>query len=369
MAIPASWRDLETPASLVDIDRMEANLQRTVAYCGNWDLSYRPHAKTHKSSELATLQLRQGAVGLTVATVGEAVAMSRVSDDLLLAYPFFGSRKTDRIFSLPRRVQLTFAVDSAEALQFLSRAAERHERPVGVLIEADVGLKRVGVPDAVALTRLAEEATHARGLLYRGVLLYPGHVRLPPPGRDEAIRTLSGRIATLLEALQEAGFPADVVSGGSTPTLFQSHQMDGLTEIRPGTGIFQDRTSALLESCAWEDCAYSVATTVVSTTLPGQAVVDAGSKALGKELVNGRFSDPSVSTGFGCVLDRPELRVAALSEEHAVIDLAESRWKPRLGEVVRVVPNHVCVSVNLTSRLWQVRGEEVLGFWEVDARR
>jgi len=232
-----------------------------------------------------------------------------------------------------------------------------------------VGLKRVGIHDVEALVRLAEEACRTEHIRYRGLLLYPGHVRLPPPGRDRAIRPLADRIGTLTRALTDAGFPPEVVSGGSTPTLFQSHQMGGVTEVRPGTGIFHDRASALLEACAWTDCAYSVSTTVVSRTIPGQVVVDAGSKALGKETVNGRFSDPSVADGFGCVLDRPDLRVTALSEEHGVIDTSDSGWRPKVGEVVRVVPNHVCVSVNLTGRLWQVREDEVLGSWEVEASR
>jgi D-serine deaminase-like pyridoxal phosphate-dependent protein len=159
------------------------------------------------------------------------------------------------------------------------------------------------------------------------------------------------------------------VSGGSTPTFLRSHEIAGITEVRPGTSIFNDRTTAVLDACAWTACAYSVLATVVSTSLPGQVVIDAGSKALAKEEIRGSFQDPEVATGFGCVLDAPELRVTALSEEHGVIDLGDSGWRPRPGELVRIVPNHVCVSVNLNDRLWQVQGEKVLGSWMVEARR
>jgi D-serine deaminase-like pyridoxal phosphate-dependent protein len=108
---------------------------------------------------------------------------------------------------------------------------------------------------------------------------------------------------------------------------------------------------------------------VVSTAIPGQAVVDAGSKALAKEAVNGSHPDPRAMAGFGCVLGRPDLRVTALSEEHGIIDLHASDWRPRAGDLVRIVPNHVCVSVNLFPRLWQIHGEDVVGFLEVEARR
>ncbi|MFH1763070.1 MAG: hypothetical protein ABIF09_02655 [Gemmatimonadota bacterium] len=161
----------------------------------------------------------------------------------------------------------------------------------------------------------------------------------------------------------------EVVSGGSTPTFPRSHEVAGVTEVRPGTGIFNDRTTALLEACAWTDCAYSVLATVVSTSVPGQVVVDAGSKALAKEEIRAVFSDPEIAAGYGCLLDQPDLRVTALSEEHAIIELGDGSWRPRPGDLVRVVPNHVCVSVNLQVRLWQVSGDEVLGWWEVEARR
>jgi D-serine deaminase-like pyridoxal phosphate-dependent protein len=144
--------------------------------------------------------------------------------------------------------------------------------------------------------------------------------------------------------------------------------MPGVTEVRPGTGIFNDRTTALLEACAWEDCAYSVLSTVVSTSVPGQAVVDAGSKALAKEEVRAVLPDPTTAEGYGCVLDRPDLKVTALSEEHGIIDLRGTDWKPRPGDLVRIVPNHVCVSVNLNDRLWQIQHEDLLGYWKVEAR-
>ena len=369
MAFPGSWREMETPASLVDVDRVEANLRKTVDYCRTWNLAWRPHAKTHKSAALAREQLRRGAQGLTVATRREAEVMAQASDDLLLAYPFYGPVALDYILKLPENTRITLSLDSAEALRHLAAHSMARGRSLGVLVEIDLGLHRVGVSTIDQALTLATKAAETEGVDYRGILFYPGHVRMPAEAQEPALKALSLRLDGTIRALADAGLRPEIVSGGSTPTLFRSHEIAGLTEIRSGTTLFNDRTTALLGACEWSDCAYSVLATVVSTSLPGQVVVDAGSKALAKEEVNGVFDDPSLSAGFGCVMDRPELRVTKLSEEHGIIDLSASDWRPELGDVVRIVPNHVCVSVNLTRRLWQVQGERVLGSCEVEARR
>ena len=369
MADPRSLKDLATPAALVDVDRMATNLETTTQYCRQWGIGYRPHAKTHKSAELAREQLKGGAIGLTVATLEEATVMARVADDLLLAYPFFAPDKLEQIFSLREEVRLTFALDSPRALQALATAACRRDRAVGVLVEVDVGLGRVGLQTLDGTLELAVRAAETAGVAYRGILFYPGHVRMPASEQGGALEALSERLGLIRQGLGAAGLEPEVVSGGSTPTLFRSHQLRGMTEVRSGTGIFNDRTTALLGACAWTDCAYTILATVVSTSIPGQVVVDAGSKALAKEEVNGSFVDSSVARGFGCVLDRPELRISGLSEEHGIIELGDSDWRPRLGDLVRIVPNHVCVSVNLNHRLWQIQGQQVLGYWTVEARR
>ncbi len=364
-----SLQELETPAALVDVDRMRANLDAAGAYCKRWGIGYRPHAKTHKTAELAVEQLKVGAMGVTVATPLEAEVMARVVGDVLVAYPPLGPARVARLLALPDGVRLTVALDSQQALRVLARGARARGREVGVLLEVDVGLHRVGVQDNADLLALAREAADTPGLRYRGILLYPGNVRMRVSEQAGPLKALSERLGEILATLGREGLPAEVVSGGSTPTFPRSHEVLGVTEVRPGTGIFNDRTTALLEACAWTDCAYSVLATVVSTSVPGQVVVDAGSKALAKEEVRAAFTEPGLAAGYGCVLDRPELRVTALSEEHGVIDLRESSWRPRLGDLVRIVPNHVCVSVNLHERLWQVRGEDVLGWWRVEARR
>jgi D-serine deaminase-like pyridoxal phosphate-dependent protein len=362
MDTPRSLDDVDTPAAVVDLDRMHANLRRAVEYCRAHGLAWRPHAKTHKSPMLAAEQVRAGAVGVTVATPREAEVMATAVDDLLLAYPPIGRPKLDRLMALPERVRLAVALDSAEALRGLADAARAAGRPVGVLVEVDAGMGRVGVQSADDAVGLARAAAGAEGIDYRGILFYPGHVRASIDQQEAAIRALSTRVGGILEALENARVPARVVSGGSTPTFWRSHEIAGITEVRPGTSIFNDRTTAEIGACAWDDCAYSVLATVVSTAVPGQAVVDAGSKALSKEEIR------ADTVGYGALLDRPDVVVKSVSEEHGLLDLSRTEWRPRIGDRVRIVPNHVCVSVNLQERVHGLRGDAVVDAWDVVAR-
>jgi D-serine deaminase-like pyridoxal phosphate-dependent protein len=352
---------LETPAAVVDLERMAANLRRAAAYVAEHRLAWRPHTKTHKSAEIGALQIAAGADGLTVATLREAEVMAAASDDLLLAYPPVGVTKIERALSLPNGVRLTVAIDSEEALLPLARRARDQGRSVGVLVEVDLGMRRVGVGEPAAAAALAARAASLAGVELAGLLFYPGHVRLPVAQQGSLLAALAARLGVFLDAFAAASVPVAVVSGGSTPTFWRSHEIPGLTEVRPGTNLFNDRTTALLGACGWEECAYSVLATVVSTAVAGQAVMDAGSKALAKEELPG-------ARGYGALLERPEVVVGALSEEHGVLDLTASDWRPRVGDRVRVVPNHVCVSVNLQEELWGVRGGVVVEHWRVAAR-
>jgi D-serine deaminase-like pyridoxal phosphate-dependent protein len=355
--------ELETPAAVVDVERMAANLDRLAAYAKTHGLALRPHIKTHKTPELAAEQLRRGAAGVTVATLREAEVMASVCDDLLLAYPPVGRPRLERLLALPAKVRLAVALDSAEALEELAAVARAAGRSIDVLVELDVGMRRCGVATPAAAVELAALAASLEGTRYRGVLFYPGHIRERVAEQGAALEQLQRDLDGYLASLRAAGLEPRVVSGGSTPTAFATHRLEGVTVFRPGTYIFNDRTTAAVDACAWDDCAYSILATVVSTAVPGQAVVDAGSKALSREEIRAPGA-----TGYGALLERPEVVLRALSEEHGILDLSTTDWRPRVGERVRIVPNHVCVSVHLQEQLWKVKGAEVLGRWEVAAR-
>ncbi len=343
--------DVETPAGVIRLDRVQRNLRRTAAYAAEYGLAWRPHVKTHKSLELGRMQLEAGAIGFTVATLREGEVMSSLTDDLLLAYPPFGRSKLARVAALASKVRLGVALDSIEALSGVAQAGLEGGRPIRVLVEVDLGMKRVGVPTPDAAVRLAGEVANKPGVTFGGILFYPGHIRLPMAEQAGALATLSDSLARVLEALEKAGLTPKVVSGGSTPTLWRSHEIPRLTEIRPGTAIFHDRDMLSMGVCEEDEIAYHVLATVVSTAVPGQAVIDAGAKALSREEFRGG------GEGYGVVAEHPEVVVARVSEEHGVLDLSDTGWRPAIGERVRIIPNHVCVSVNLQDRLLEDLGD------------
>jgi D-serine deaminase-like pyridoxal phosphate-dependent protein len=321
--------------------------------------------KTHKAPRVAAEQMRLGAAGLTCATTREMEVMGDVARDLLLAYPPIGAARLDRLFALPDSLRLTVALDSADAARELSRAAEAAMRRVSVYVELDVGMGRVGVQtpgEAVDLARLVADLPWLR---YGGLTFYPGNVRAPVAQQGPQIKALAETLGATLEALEGAGYRPPAVSGGSTPAAWRMHEVPGLTEVRPGTYVYNDRATAALGACHWDDCALTVLATVVSVAVPGQAVIDAGSKALGREPLP---EAPNAPAGFGALLDRPEVFVRGMSEEHGILDLSRTSWRPAVGDQVRVVPNHVCVAVCLHEAVYGVRNDAVETSWPVAAR-
>jgi D-serine deaminase-like pyridoxal phosphate-dependent protein len=358
-----SLDELETPTPIVDLDRMERNLDRAAAYAAKHGLALRPHIKTHKSPRIAEEQMRRGAVGLTCATPREAEVMSDVSDDVLLAYPPVGAARARRIVSIPDRTRVTVALDSAIAIEHLAAAAALVGRRISVYIELDLGMHRVGVPSVEEAITLAQLVRRTPSLEYAGIAFYPGHVREPVAEQDAKLDEIRRSLQEVISTMARAGVRPKVVSGGSTPTVWRSHELPEVTEIRPGTYVFNDRTTAEIGACAWDDCALTVLATVVSTAVQGQAVIDAGTKALGREPIRG--ADVG---GFGALVDRPEVTVKAMSEEHGMLDLSRTSWRPEVGERVRVVPNHVCIVVHLNDVVYGTRNGTLETSWPVAAR-
>src|SRR5215213_4303948 len=238
-----SLYDLETPAAVVDLDRLERNLDRAAAYANDHKLALRPHVKTHKTAWIAAEQVQRGAAGVTCATPREAEVMSAVADDILLAYPPVGFGRAARIAALPRDTRVIVALDSIEAIIEMERDAEAAGRSVGVYVEIDMGMHRVGVQDANAALELAKRVQRSRALYYEGIAFYPGHVREAVDAQDAALDRLNATIGATLDTLRAGGAEPTVVSGGSTPTLWQTHRLQGVTEMRPGTYVYNDRTT------------------------------------------------------------------------------------------------------------------------------
>lgn len=359
-----SYHDIPTPAAVVDLDRLGTNLRRMQGYADEHGLGLRPHIKTHKAPWIAAEQVRLGAAGVTVATPVEAMEIGTTAPEMLVAYPTFGRRATALAELVARTdARVLVGLDSVEAVTALRAALADEDagRPVGVLVEVDLGMRRCGVASAREVAAIARAC--GDGVVYRGLMFYPGHIRQPVAEQDADLEALARDLDALVRELGDEGLEPEIVSGGSTPTAFRSHEVPRQTEIRSGTYVFNDRTTAATDACDWDDCAYTIHATVVSTAVPGQAVVDAGTKALSGDPIRA----PGYN-GYGQLLGRPGVTVARKSEEHGVLDLSGTSWRPKLGERVRIIPNHVCVSVNLQPRVYGVRGEAVERVWEVQGR-
>ncbi|MCA0295181.1 MAG: alanine racemase [Actinobacteria bacterium] len=335
-----------TPHLRLDTDILDRNIAAMAALAAERGIALRPHAKTHKSLQIARRQLDAGASGLTVATIGEAEVFAAAGfDDLFIAYPLWlGAGDADRLRALAGRARVLVGCDSPEAARRLSRL------PVEVAVEIDSGHHRSGVQPREA-GELAARISES-GLRVRGVFTFPGH-SYSPETRLRAADDEAAALAVAAASLAAALLPVRLLSGGSTPSA-GAVRPGVLNELRPGVYVFGDSQQVELGTIGFDQVALTVAATVVSHT-GGRVVTDAGSKALGADRA-------PWASGFGRVLDAPDARIVALSEHHSTIEWPGAR--PALGSTVLVVPNHVCNAVNLAGEYRLSTG----GTWPVAAR-
>ena len=327
--------DLDTPALYVDLDGLERNIARMQEQCRDWGVGLRPHVKTHKIPEIARMQLDAGAIGITVAKIGEAEVLP--GDDVLVAYPLVKA-KLPRLRQLAKTRRVKVAVDSV--------AVARDLTGIDTLVEIDVGVGRTGAQTPEQAVKIAQACSSFQGIFY-----WPSWLD------DEGFRRACAKIDAVLDALSRAGFESKTVSGGSTPGASRTPLVPQTTEIRPGTYVFYDASSLEGGLCEEADCALRVLTTVVSTSVPGQCVIDAGSKTLS--------SDQTVGSGtYGHFIGR-EWTPRKLNEEHGYVEI---RSPARVGEKAWLVPSHVCPTVNLHDEIWYGRDGRVDGSWRVAAR-
>ena len=327
--------DLDTPALYVDLDVLERNIARMQQQCRAWGVELRPHVKTHKIPEIAQMQLDAGAIGITVAKVGEAEVLP--GDDVLVAYPLL-KPKLPRVRELAKRRRVKVAVDSVDVARDL--------QGITTLVDVDVGVGRTGAQSPQEAVQIAQACTDFQGIFYW------------PSWLDEAgFRAACVKIDAVLDALAAAGFEAKIVSGGSTPGASKTPLIPQTTEIRPGTYVFYDASSLHAKVCVEDDCALRVLTTVVSTAVPGQCVIDAGSKTFS--------SDQTFGVGTYGHFPGRSWTMRKMNEEHGYVEID---GKPRVGEKVWVVPSHCCATVNLHDEIWYGRRGRVDGSWKVAAR-
>ncbi|MHA6689822.1 D-TA family PLP-dependent enzyme [Devosia sp. A449] len=343
---------LDTPAVLIDIDRVEANLQRVQSYADQHGLRLRPHIKTHKLARFAKRAMELGAVGITVQKLGEAEVFADAGiSEIFLPYNILGPAKLARLKALHERVNISVTADSAETVEGLSQTFAGSAKPLTVLVECDTGMGRCGVQSPAAALALAEKIANSPGLRFGGLMTYPA------AGQVENNAVWLAAAADLLTA---AGLPATTISNGGTPDIWRAHEVTAATEHRPGTYIYMDRSQVARGVGGYEDCALTVLATVVSRPTEDRAIIDAGSKAL--------TSDTLGMAGFGLIEAYPEAVIVGLSEEHGTIDLSACTSKPKIGDKIRIIPNHACVVSNLFDNVTLISGDQVVETVKVDAR-
>jgi D-serine deaminase-like pyridoxal phosphate-dependent protein len=373
--------ELDTPAFVIDLDVLERNVQAMADHAARFGVALRPHAKTHKCVEVARMQLGAGAVGLTLAKIGEAEALlAGAGDDdggplplkdVLLAFPIVGQEKLGRLLDLGKRVNVAVSLDSPDAASQIGEAAAAHGTSVGILVEIDTGGRRCGVLPGQPTLDLARHIASTPGLALRGIMTHEGHAYGATPDTLREVSQQAGRVMVELGRMLRAdGHEAPVISVGSTPSARHIAEVPGVTEVRPGTYVFQDYNQIRLGVATEAECAATVHATVIARPTPDRAVLDAGTKAVAADrgMVGG--VTPVQQEGYGCVKGQPGWAFARASEEHGVLERRGDGHADdlRVGDRIELIPNHICPAVNLYDRLIVQRDGVVQGSWAVAAR-
>ena len=348
----------ETPYIAIELGILQGNIARAAEAARTAGIALRPHVKTHKIIEIARMQEAAGILGITVATLGEAeVFVEAGFPDVFIAYPLWLTPiKAKRLDALLDRATIRMGIDSLESGKKLAEHLRGRASLIELLIEVDCGHHRSGIaPEGVGKLAVG---LRDLGLEVSGCFTFPGH-SYSVDGRAAAAQDEARALSHAQEQLVAAGFPdANIVSGGSTPSLAEA-DASVVTEQRPGVYVFNDAQQIELGSCDWDDVALTVHGTVVSVR-GSRVIVDAGSKALGADKA-------PYASGYGRVLGQPDARIVALSEHHATIEFPEG-YAPVLGDVLPVIPNHVCNTVNLADEVFVFDRGVVVDRWKVAAR-
>ena len=369
-----TFASLRTPSVLVDQEKLERNIERMQAAADARNVRLRPHAKTHKSADIAQIQVARGASGICCAKLGEAEVFADAGiQDIRLPYPL-NPANSSRVLALIDRARLSFVVDHLDVAREWSQILADAGRTVDILVKVDVGFHRCGIdPEAPGAAEFVSRVAELPGLTFRGLLSHAGHAYAAASDAETAAiaATEARLLTTLRDNVGNAGVRVEEISVGATPTARFSLRENGITELRPGNYVYYDRTQVALGAASWDDCALTVLSRVVSKPAPDRLILDAGSKTLTTDLARGA-GDVS---GFGAVLDavhstQPDanLLIERLSEEHATVRVRGSGSALKPGDLVRIVPNHACVVSNLMDEVWLVNGNYAVDRIDISAR-
>ena len=357
--------ELDTPVAVVDLDVMENNINSMADFARDAGVHLRPHIKTHKVPEIARKQLEAGAIGITCAKLGEAEVMadSAGAKDIFIANQIVGDDKIRRLMNLAERLRMSVGVDSVEVGQPISDAAVQRGLRLPVIIKVDVGLTRTGVVFGEPTVELARKLNEMPGLKLSGIYTHEGHVygSGSPEELQKSAQEAGQNMVRTANMIRETGMEIDTVSVGTTPSARITPLVPGVTEVRPGTYVFNDFSQTKFGTVGEEDCALTVIATVISIPASDRAVIDAGTKSLS--------SDKSSAFGvYGLVKNMPHVALVRAYEEHGVLNVDPAKGTLKVGDKLEVIPNHVCPVSNLFDELMGVRNNIVTLSWKVAAR-
>lgn len=353
---------VDTPCLIIDLDNVAANITRMAALASRSGVQLRPHVKTHKSVRIAQMQLDAGASGVCVATVGEAEVMRTAGvEDILVAYNIVGEAKLTRLTPLCADGGISLTADSLEVAQGYSRLAAAIGRMLPVLLEIDSGMHRTGIEPQLA-GQLGSKIAALPGLELTGILTHAGHAHdvLTHPEIEAVAREEAAAMQHARAELERHGLHPQIVSAGSSITAPYLSADDGITELRPGTYVFNDLRTLEMYACTPDQIAATILATVVSVS-QGRVVIDAGNKTL--------TMTSTEQHGLGKIKNRPGSKFVRLSEEHGVVTLPDSENDLRVGDRVQVLPIHICVCVDLQGEAFGTSSGKITELIRIDASR
>jgi D-serine deaminase-like pyridoxal phosphate-dependent protein len=362
MSIPALGTpkgELDTPALCVDLDALESNIARVADVCRQHGVAWRPHAKSHKSPDIARRLMEAGAIGLTCAKLGEAEVFAAAGiSDLLVANLIAGTRKVERLVELRRKADPIICLDHVDQAEPISRAMQSAGLRVRAILEIDIGMQRAGVVPGKAAVELAKRVAELPGIEFAGVMGYEGHLLLIEDQGEKAAR-ICAALAQLVESaerIRAAGLACPIVSCGGTGSLPFAARQPGITEVQAGGVIFMD--AFYRHKCQLEGYQYalSILTTVVSRPAADRAIIDAGRKTMNIELT------------MPIVMDREGIEVERVSAEHGILKLAPAAHDLKIGDKLEFIPGYGDFTTVLHNQFYVLHDGKLVDIWPLTAR-
>lgn len=353
-----------TPYVKIDDLKVNKNIKNMVNSLSKYNIKHRPHVKTHKSVELAKLEIENGAIGISCATLTELEIMAAGGiKNILLAFPLIGEPQWEKLYQILNKYDFEFTtiIDSEEGLTGLNLIGERLNKKINVYIDIDSGGHREGIQSENVLN-FANKILETEWINLTGLFTYFGHIYQykiedhAKKSKEEANILLSHK-----KMLEENGIQIENLSGGSTVSSNNPEQLAGITESRAGNFIFYDMNAVHLGLVSPEECGLRVVAKVVSKPIAGKLTIDAGSKALTTD-------NPLKGDAYGYVISHPELKIVNLNEEHGFIEYDSDEIDINIGDNIEIIPNHACVVSNLYNKVFLFEGNKLLRPMEVDAK-